>query len=130
MYYDVYRQSVVNPKIKMFKQLSINNFLLNTDKIKDQYVMLSCNQIARVLQIIKNEDNSITLNICKFNNVSHFYNDPLPSNVLGLFYVDTSNISKPIYITFSCILYKCFFIQILENKAIVMSMIHSHSSEH
>lgn len=70
--------------------------------------MLSCNQIARVLQIIKNEDNNISLNISKFNNVSPFYNDPLPSNVLGLFYVDTSSISKPIYITFSCILYKCF----------------------
>lgn len=92
--------------------------------------MLSCNQIARVLQIIKNEDNSITLNICKFNSMSPFYNDSLPSNVLGLFYVNTSSISKPIYVTFSCILYKCVFIQILENKAIVMSMIHSHLSEH
>jgi len=71
--------------------------------------MLSCNKIARILQIIQNEDNSITLNICIFNNMSHFYNDPLPSNVLGLFYVNTSSVSRPTYIPFSSVLYKCFF---------------------
>jgi len=114
----------------MFKQLSINNFLLNSDKIKDQYVMISGNKIARILQIIKNEDNSITLNVCLFNDMSLFYNDPLPSNVLGLFYVNTSSVSRNIYIPFSSVLYKCFFIKISENKAIIMSMIHSHSSEH
>lgn len=129
IYFDVYRQSIVDPTIKMFKQLCINHILLNSDKIQDRYVMLSCNQIAKVLQIIQNKDNSITLNICKFNNISPFFNDPISSDVLGLFYVDTSTSSEPMYIHFSCVLYKCFFIPILENKAIVMSMIHSHSSE-
>lgn len=77
----------------MFKHISINRYVLNCDKINDQFVMLSnYDQIANILQIIKNEDNSITLYVSKFNNVTPFYNYPLPSNIVSMFIVDTSNI--------------------------------------
>lgn len=41
--YDVYRLSKVTPTLNIFKQLSIN-----FDKIKNQYLMPFCNQIAKL----------------------------------------------------------------------------------
>lgn len=109
VYFDNYNQYTLNPTLKMYKELKINNFVINCDKINDKYVILSSNQIADVLQIILNEDKCITLNIHTFNDISPMYINPLPSDISGVYYVNTLVKSKPNFINFSCVVNKCFF---------------------
>lgn len=119
------QQSVFNPFFTYYKEVKVNSSVFNCNKVKDKYIMLTCNTISEIKQIIKTSDEQLLFNICKFNHISPLYLTPVDSNKTTMFFVNTLNVSESVNINLSDIAFKCFFIKISESKAIAMTLLHS-----
>lgn len=54
---------------------------MNSKKIKDKYIMLTCNKIAIKKQIKKTHDDNVLFNVCQYNNISPMYSNPIVSSM-------------------------------------------------
>jgi len=87
--------------------------------------MLITNEIVLVKNIFKCKDGSIFLNVFTFKSLN-FFDTPLESHMIGSMVVDmNSQSSNLIRISVNDIKYKCFFVPLSTEKAIVMALSHN-----
>lgn len=104
--------------------LSASNYFISTKYLKNNYMMLKTNEIASVKYIVKCRNKNIFLKVIRFN-PSIFFNVPIPSDVIGTVLVDLRFQSNLILLSLNDIKYKCFVINLSENKAIAMTLSHN-----
>ena len=85
------------PDILSFEQYSVLNTTRFTVKVKDgdNCVMLQCGKIAKVVNILRKDENIFVL-VQKFLNYEPFFLKPLDSTKIGIFIV--GNLSKDLHI--------------------------------
>jgi len=107
--------------------LKSNNYTLSCDNIKDQCIILENENIVMIKKIYKlnsKNDSSIKLSVVKYLTVNNLFLEPVPSRLVGVFSVKTDHISNAYDISVNNIIFKCFFVQLSNNEAIVISLCH------
>jgi len=107
--------------------LALTNTIINVFKEKDRYIMLTNNNIVMVQHIVqpRNKPSTRNLIVKRFLNCYEFGATPLSSIEIGVYVVDTTKMSELYCINLADIKYKCFFIRLTENLALVSSLCHS-----
>jgi len=54
------------------------------------------------------------------------YNNPIKSDMIGCFYVETYNITIPFQIELNQLKYKCFYFQVSEIKSVAITLQHKN----
>ncbi|KAE9523658.1 hypothetical protein AGLY_016210 [Aphis glycines] len=111
----------VNDKLFGTKHLTLTNTVINVFKEKDRYIMLTNNNIVMVQHIVqpRNKLSTHNLIIKRFLNCYEFGVTPLSSIEIGVYVVDTTKMSELYCINLTDIKYKCFFIGLTENLALI-----------
>lgn len=114
---------------KLFEKitLELTNTIINILKEKDRYIMLTDNTLAVVQHIVESKNKPPNLIVKHFLSCSEFTNIPDSSFKIGIYIVDTSKMSELYCIDLSDMKYKCFFIRISDNLALISSLCHSES---
>jgi len=108
--------------------LKSNNYILCSDNIKDQFVILENEDIVMIKKIYKlnsKNDSTIKLSVVKFLTVNNLFTQPVLSRLIGVVSVKTDHLSNAYEINVNNIMFKCFFVLLTNNEAIVISLCHS-----
>jgi len=99
--------------------------IISTQQVpKNNYIMLNTNEIASVKHISKCKSGDIFFNVFIFKSFNFFY-IPFESTVIGSVIVDIKSKSDLKRICVNDIKYKCFFVPLTTEKAIVMTLSHN-----
>lgn len=111
---------------KVFKSIYFkqSNTTINTFKIKDKYFMLKNNNIVSVEYIIQSKDKIIKFAVKKLINCIAFSTKPISSTEIGIYKINTSELSNVFLITENYLKYKCFYIPVSDNLAIISLLCH------
>lgn len=105
--------------------LPFSNLTVNVFKVKDKYLMLENNDIVSVNHVIESSDNIVSLVVTKFVDCTEFIPVPnLSFSETGVYNVNITQMSDEYCISIDVIKYKCFFIQLSDSLAVVMSLCH------
>lgn len=101
--------------------LPFSNTTINTLKENDRYLMLKNNILVSVQHIVQNKSQNSCANLIvkQFLNPSEFTSVPLLSFKVGLYIVNTIHVSELFCISSTEIKYKCFFIRLSKNSAVL-----------
>lgn len=66
--------------------------------------------------------NTIKLSVVKMLTINDLFIKPVPSRHVGIYLINTNNFSSPYDIVLNTVKYKCFFSQLVNNQAIVISL--------
>lgn len=102
----------------------IPKYTISTLDPKNNYIMLMNNEIASIKHIFQNKNGDIYLNVCTFN-YSNLFNIPISSEVISTFVIDLSSNFPIRRIQILDIKFKCFVIEMSNNKAIAMILGHN-----
>jgi len=69
--------------------------------------------------------NTIQLSVVKILTTKDLFIKPVPSRHVGIYLINTNCISSPYNITLNTIKFKCFFSQLVNNQAVVISLCHN-----
>ncbi|CAI6363897.1 unnamed protein product [Macrosiphum euphorbiae] len=122
---------IVSPYVsladKIYEKITLQdlNITINTSKIKDKYVMLKNQNIVVVRHIMKRQNEfEFKIIVQKFFNCLNFYFSPTPSSNLETFNINTALLSDEFIISVTEVKYKCFFVPISNETAIVTTLCH------
>lgn len=108
--------------------LKSNNFVLSCTNPKDQCIILKNNDIVFIKNIYKLNstiDNVIQLSVIKILTIKDLFLEPISSMNIGVYLINSNHVSNPYQILLSDMKFKCFFSQLLDNQAVVISLCHS-----
>lgn len=105
--------------------LTNSNYIISSQVPKNNYIMLITNEVAVVKHIFKCKNGNIFFNVCTFNKFENLFDIPLKSFIIGSIIVDITSQSNLIRISVKDIKYKCFFVPLSTNRAVVMSLSHN-----
>jgi hypothetical protein len=114
-----------DPSVTLYEQVILEKFVVSSSNIRDKYSILDTNDIVRIESIGKHQDGSIFLEVIKYNNLTLMFDTPILSSVVGSIYVDTISVSNPTVINLLALKYKCIFIPISDEKAVVSVLLHT-----
>jgi len=106
----------------------MTNTVINVLKEKDRYIMLTNNTIVMVQHIVQPQNKPTNLIVKQLLSCSEFTNTPESFFKIGVYIVDTSKMSELYCINLTDVKYKCFFIRLSNNLALISSMCHSAES--
>jgi len=115
---------------KLYEKISLaltNTVIINVLGEKDRYIMLTNNNLVMVHHIVQPQNKPPSLIVKRFLSYSEHTTTPLSSFEIGVYIVDTSKMSELYSINLTIVKYKCFFIRLSGNWALVSSMCHSES---
>jgi len=115
---------------KLFEKISLalaNTVIINVLNEKDRYIMLTDNNLVMVHHIVQPQNKPPSLIVKRFLSYSELSTTPLSSFEIGVYIVDSSKMSELYSINLTVVKYKCFFIRLSGNWALVSSMCHSES---
>lgn len=116
-----------DPTITLYEQIITECFIVSSIKEKDNFFFLTDNTLVKIEKIIKFSYNSIfRLEVIKYNNVTPMYNNPIKSDMIGCFYVETHNITSPFQVELNQLKYKCFYFQVSEIKSVAITLLHKN----
>lgn len=123
-------ENISNSTITYYTKIIIksNNYVLRCDNIKDQVLILKNDEIVIIKKIYKNNsknDSIIKLSVVRLLTVSDLFLEPVSSKLIGVFLVNSDHVSNQYDIILNDIKFKCFFVQLTNNKAIVISLCHN-----
>jgi len=98
-----------SPFITYYEQIITNKFLICSINLKNGHFILIDNSIVVVKKILKYSNDQIEIGVVKYNSYSVMSNTPMESNVVGSFYVSTTDISDLFFVKLKYIKNKCFF---------------------
>lgn len=102
------------------------NICINILKKKDKYIILQNDMLIVVNHIVKPYNkNEINLVVQQFVKSTSFFMRPIDSKIIDSQIVDTTLLSNNFSVNLNEIKYKCLYVQITDNKAIVTSLRHS-----
>jgi len=105
--------------------LTNTNYLISTQQVpKNNYIMLTTNEIASVKHISKCKNEDIFFNVFIFKSFNFFY-VPFESSVIGSVIVDIKSQSDLMRISVNGIKYKCFYVPLTTEKAVVRTLSHN-----
>lgn len=108
--------------------VSYTNYIISTHQVpKNNYIMLMTGDIASVKHILKCKNGDIFLNVSIFKSFD-FFNFPFESTIIGSVIIDIKSQSNLMRITVTDIKYKCFFVPLSSDNAVVMSLTHNELS--
>lgn len=115
-----------NKEYTFYKTITLNltNYIISTEVAKNNYIMLITDEIALVRHIFKCKYGNIFLNICTFEYLNLFDN-PLESHIIGSVIVNVKSQSNLKRISINDVKYKCFFIPLSNENAVVMTLSHN-----
>jgi hypothetical protein len=118
-----------NDKLFETIHITLTNTDINVFKERDRYIMLTNNHIVMVQHIVQPQNKPSTPNLIvkQFLNCYEFGNTPLSSFEIGVYVVDTTKTSESYCINLTDVKYKCFFIGLTKNLALISSICHSSS---
>lgn len=67
----------------------------------------------------------ILLEVNQFENISPIFTSPVPSDVIGNYFVNTDIKKFNCLIDLSDLKYKCLFFPIIKNQAVAINLLHS-----
>lgn len=117
--------------------LDIKNYKLSNERDEDNHIFNKNQEFIFYQTItltgtnyiisskVPNQNGNIFLNVCTFNKYSNFFDVPLESFIIGSVIVDISSQSNWKRISVNDIKYKCFFVPLSTDKAVVMSLSHN-----
>jgi len=106
--------------------LTSANYNISSKVPKNNYIMLITNEVALVRHIYKDQNGNIFLNVYTFNKYSSFFDVPLESFIIGSVIVDITSLQSNLKrISVNDIKYKCFFVPLSTDKAVVMTLSHN-----
>lgn len=116
-----------NPEFIFYQTITLTsaNYIISFKVPKNNYVILNTNEVALVKHIYKYKNVNIFLNVSTFEKYSNLFDIPLESFIIGSVVVDITSQSNLKRISVNDIKYKCFFIPLSTDKAVVMSLSHS-----
>jgi len=81
--------------------------------------------IKKIYKFNSKNDSTIKLSVVKFLTVNNLFTQPVLSRLIGVVSVKTDHLSNTYEISVNNIMFKCFFVQLTNNEAIVISLCHS-----
>ncbi|KAF0722100.1 Uncharacterized protein FWK35_00032924, partial [Aphis craccivora] len=114
----------INDKLFEKITLELTSTIINVLKEKDRYIMLTNNTLVMVQHIVEPKNEPLNLIVKQFISYSEFTNTPESSFKMGVYMVDTSKMSKLYRINLTDIKYKCFFIRLSDNLALISTLCH------
>lgn len=105
--------------------LPFSNILINSIKEKDRHLILTDGSLVSVQYIVQAQNKSVDIIVKRFLNCSELNANPLSSMQVGVYIVNTEQMSELYCINLSNIKYKCFFIRSSRNTAFIMSLCHA-----
>ncbi|CAI6376398.1 unnamed protein product [Macrosiphum euphorbiae] len=105
--------------------LPYSNTSINIKKEKDKYLMLTNSKIVSVQHIIVSQNKPACLIVKQFLSFSEFTTVPLSSFKIGVYIIDTTKMSELFCVNLTEIKYKCFFIRLSNNLALITSLNHA-----
>jgi len=114
----------INDKLFEKITLELTSTIINVLKEKDRYIMLTNNTLVMVQHIVEPKNEPPNLIVKQFISYSEFTNTPESSFKIGVYMVDTSKMSKLYRINLTDIKYKCFFIRLSDNLALISTLCH------
>ncbi|CAI6376544.1 unnamed protein product [Macrosiphum euphorbiae] len=114
---------------KLFEKITLEqtNTIINVLKEKYRYIMLTNNTLVMVQHIVQPKNKPPNLIVKQFISCSEFTNTPESSFKIGVYMVDTSKMSELYCINLTDIKYKCFFISLSDNLALISTLCHSET---
>lgn len=115
-----------NQGYTFYESITMNstNYFISTKDPKNNYIMLKTHEIASVKHIVKTKDGNIFLMVCNFKS-SRYFDVPIPSDIIGTVIIDLNSQSSLVQLSLNDIKYKCFVVNVSENKAISMTLSHN-----
>jgi len=114
--YDVLYEKIILP---------FSNTTINIYKEKDKYIMLTNSKIVSVQNIVLSQNKPACLFVKQFLSFSEFTTVPLSSFKIGVYIIDTTKMSELFCVNLTEIKYKCFFIRMSNNLALISSLNHA-----
>lgn len=115
-----------DPTVTLYEQILNECFVISSIKKNDNFFILTDNTLVKIENIVKCSNDAIMLEVIKYNNVIPMYINPIKSDKIGCFYVETNNITVPFQIELNQLKHKCFYFQVSEIKSVAISLIHSN----
>ncbi|KAF0721930.1 Uncharacterized protein FWK35_00030499 [Aphis craccivora] len=115
-----------NQGYTFYESITINstNYFISTKDPKNNYIMVKTHEIASVKHIVKTKYGHIFLMVCNFIS-SRYFDVPIPSDIIGTVIIDLNSQSSLVQLSLNDIKYKCFVVNVSENKAISMTLSHN-----
>lgn len=104
--------------------LKSTNTTIDVLKEKDNFFLCKDNSLVTIQHIIKPKDKPIKFIVNKYLNVSEFCENPISSFVIGMFLVNTNELSDAYCLHEIDLKYKCFFVKVSHCKAVISSLCH------
>lgn len=114
-----------DPTVTFYKELKTSNFTVSSNNVRNNYFYLNTNNIVSIKKIIKRLDGTIVLEVNQFNNICKMFEKPIPSNIVGSYFIDLKSETGPFHIELQTLKYKGIFLQIAEFKAVFMLLQHT-----
>lgn len=114
-----------DPTVTLYKELITSNFTVSSNNVRNNYFYLNTNNIVSIKKIIKRLDGTIVLEVNQFNNIYKMFEKPIPSNIVGSYFIDLKSETGPFHIELQTLKYKGIFLQIAQFKAVFMLLQHT-----
>uniref|UniRef100_A0A2S2Q2H1 Uncharacterized protein n=1 Tax=Sipha flava TaxID=143950 RepID=A0A2S2Q2H1_9HEMI len=105
--------------------LPISNILINVLQEKDRNIILKDGRIVSVHHIVQPYKKPIQLFVKQFFNYSESTTQPLSSFKIGVYILNTSQISEMFHISLENIKFKCFFVRLSNESAFISTLCHT-----
>ncbi|XP_016660140.1 uncharacterized protein LOC107883830 isoform X1 [Acyrthosiphon pisum] len=113
---------------RLFEKIFIKDLrvTININNKRDKYIMLKNNDIVIVNNIVQPQNKlGFKLIVQKCMDSSSLFTEPIISSIIGLHTVNPIVLSDNFTVNISDIKYKCFFIYLSNDKAIISTLNHS-----
>jgi len=98
-----------DPTVTLYKELITSNFTVSCNNVRNNYFYLNTNNIVSIKKIIKRLDGTIVLEVNQFNNIYKMFEKPVPSNIVGSYFIDLKSETGPFHIELQTLKYKGIF---------------------
>lgn len=105
--------------------LPFSNTSINIYKEKDKYIMLTNSKLVSIQHIVLSQNKPAFLIVKQFLSISEFTTLPLSSFKIGVYIIDTTKMSELFCANLTEIKYRCFFIRMSNNLALISSLNHT-----
>jgi len=108
-----------------YKEIILNNYVINSKNVKDNFVYVKDHGIVKVINIVKFSNCKIKIEVIKYN-TSPMFQNPISSDIIKMYYIrDIIPIPPLITIDIESIKYKCFTFPISNNKSVAIALLHT-----